>query len=60
MNDMMINIFVGIMCAAVLGAGIWVWWSENGGSSHTSDTKKGNNQDSASTDSEAKEHEANQ
>lgn len=27
------DIFVGVMCVIALGAGIWVWWMENGGRS---------------------------
>lgn len=27
---MLMDIFVGIMCVIAAGAGIWVWWIENG------------------------------
>lgn len=30
-ENMLMDIFVGIMCVAAAGAGIWVWWVENGG-----------------------------
>ena len=30
---MAMDIFVGIMCVIAAGAGVWVWWMENGGRS---------------------------
>ena len=30
-KTMAMDIFVGIMCVIAVGAGIWVWWMENGG-----------------------------
>ena len=26
------NILMGVLCAVVLGVGIWGWWFDNGGS----------------------------
>lgn len=32
-KTMAMDIFVGIMCVIAAGAGVWVWWMENGGRS---------------------------
>ena len=34
------NIFVGIMCVAVAGVGIFGWWMENGKSRSDKESKK--------------------
>lgn len=54
------NIFAGIVVVALVAAGVWMWWMENGPSSRDDAKKEDTSvEDSAKKDSVKKESEKN-